>query len=89
MTGNSDTTSVVISVHTSNTVDLGFELEIRIMCPYVAIYLPPDCCFSVRTLSKSNQACSSSTKWVPIVLSSHRNVTCSSHDIADKWYKWL
>jgi hypothetical protein len=59
-------------------------LEIRIMCPSGATCLPMDCCFSDLALYISNSACCSITKWTPSS-SYHWQLTCSRHELADKW----
>ena len=54
------------------------------MCPSVATCLPADCCFSEIALYNSNSACWFSTKRNSF--SSHRKLTCSRHDIAEKYW---
>ena len=60
-------------------------IGIRILCPSGATCIPINCCFNKLVLSQFyNQACWSGKKRTPSSpSSSHWNVTCSRHDIAE------
>jgi hypothetical protein len=74
------------NVHGGERAKTGW-LGARIMCPSGATCLPADCCFSKLALLKSNSACWSRTKRT--LWSSHWNLTCSRHDIAEKLQSYL
>jgi hypothetical protein len=62
-------------------------IGISILCPSGATCLPINCCFNKLALLKFyNQACWSGKKRTPS--SSHRNVTCARHDIAELLRCW-